>query len=141
MQFRWNSLLGVTHGSIATILQRPAIADGRWVISKLMMTLYVCQEVGTRDVLLQTIIIWRQAHQRFLLLTTPLLCTQQVERRTTYIYLHIAHGVDFEIIQRIVAQLKTFSTLQHETIPCDLLLLQLTKGIRVTDLHTHGVTT
>ena len=36
------------------IHQRPAIADGRWVISKakLRMTLYVCQEVGTRDVLL-----------------------------------------------------------------------------------------
>ena len=48
---------------------------------------------------------------------------------------------DFDIIQRIVAQLKTFSTFQQETIPCDLLLLQWRTGIRVTDLHTHGVTT
>ena len=35
-----------------SIHQRLAIADGRWMISKLRMTLYVCQEVGTRDVLL-----------------------------------------------------------------------------------------
>ena len=31
----------MAHGTTATIHQRPAIADGRWMISKLRMTLYV----------------------------------------------------------------------------------------------------